>query len=97
MRKHSYREMSKRRFSSYVLFYIKDPKDAKTIFKYLAPSNAHKKDVETIKQAYSAAEELINQINKGITPTLHNYSPYIKEITEALHNLKNPNLQTTLF
>ena len=97
MKKHSYRELSKRRFAGWVLFYLQDPQDAKTVFKSIGKSNAAQRDINSIQNAYSVAEVLIQQHREGTAINLHQFSPYKIEIKEALNNLMQPVKQTELF
>lgn len=78
--KHSYRALVKRRLAGHILFYLKDPEDAETIFKY----GVCKKSEQEIKSAYSFAKILLDFAKKGQVLSTKAYSPYANEIKKIL-------------
>ena len=93
MAKHSYRQIKKRNFAKNVLFYIKDPQDAKSIFKF--SPNMTERDKKDIQRAFEVGQHLIDETKRNNPVNLHQYTPVQNEIRKALHI--TPTIQTTLF
>lgn len=94
-RKHSYRQIVKRRFNSHILFYLKDPEDAKGIFEF--SPNLTGKDKQAMKRAFEIAEHLRQEKAKGKLVNCSTYTPYCREIEKALNTPINQPVQTQLF
>jgi len=81
-RKHSYRELAKRRKAGWIKFYLQDPADALTMFKY---SNSDK-STEEIRSAFDTAEYLKKQYESGNEVPVSMYTPYANEIKDLLRS-----------
>jgi len=95
MAKLSYRQLDKKRFDGWMLFYIQDPEDAKSLFT-LNP-DMRTKDQTFIKLAYDCASKLMEDFKANPRTAVSKWASYYKkEIKEALSGHKRE-IQPKLF
>ena len=91
MKKHSYRELSKREFNGYILQSLKDPAEAQETIDFYK----HYNDIRQGK--WQVALEIANTLKAefktlGKALRLGNYSPYTNEIKQELFKTLQLNL-----
>ena len=92
MRKHSYRELSRRDFNSYILHSLRDEADAQETIDFYKHYNDHRQKVwQTALEAARTLKQEFKTLGKSLR--LGNYAPYTNEIKQELFKT----LQITLF
>lgn len=92
-RKLSYRQLDKKRFDGWMLFYIQDPEDAKTIFE----NEMNTKDKTFIQLAYDCAVKLMEDYKKDPKTALNRWASFYKNELKAALKGENKNEVLTLF
>jgi hypothetical protein len=89
-RKHSYRELAKRRFTAHVIYFIWDHDETPQNIFELHPE-ATKKQIENVNRAYNLATHLVKQYKEGENINFYPYTGLVNEMKKALKNTLTSN------
>jgi len=91
-RKHSYRELYKRRTASLILLFIKDREAKSSDYCILnAKAGSARQNTMQVVHAKMVADLLIKEADQYKTMNLSQYAPYKNEIRQALKNTLSSN------